>query len=367
MVVISGKAASAVCFALQIPDSARRDIAALCDHELLHDRKIRIMPDVHSNGNGTVTGFTMTGGEPEIMMLEHDAGCGVSCAQVDVDPDAIDFLKLDAACHEFPAQRGQSLIEPAYKYDFSSLYCRKGISRRLEWPTSLGSLGGGNHFIELDRTDDGKVYLVVHNGLGYLSGAAVQYYKNLALKHSGKTPETALMEDLLLYGSEREAYLHDMHVFEDLCRVNRAYITDLIMNRMGWTAMDSFDICHHFTRESDGIIRHGAISAHKGERVIIPVNAQEGCILGTGKGNPDWNYSAPHGGGRLYSRTMAKKELSMDQYRDSMKNVYTTTVFPENLDEAPAAYRNITEITEAIQDTVDVEQILRPMYSYKGK
>ena len=360
MEVIRGKAVSAVCFAEQIPDSARRDIEALCGREVLRNRKIRIMPDVHSNGNGTVTGFTMTGGEPEIMMLEYDAGCGVLCVCTDAQAGNIDFAKLDEACREIPAGKGQALIEPAYEYDFSSLYCRDAIARVLEWPVCLGSLGGGNHFIELDCDSAGRVYLVVHNGLGALSTAAVNYYRQTALMQS-KT------EEALLYGREREEYLHDMHVFEDVCRVNRAYIADLVLKRMGWKAQDSFDTCHHYTDERDGIIRHGAVSAHEGERVIIPVNAQEGCILGRGKGNPDWNYSAPHGGGRLYSRTEAKGKLSMDLYRESMKDVYSTTVFEENLDEAPAAYRSMAEITEAIRDTVEVEEILRPLYSYKGK
>ena len=365
MVVIQGKAAGAVCFAREIPESARRDIAALCEHPLLADRKIRIMPDVHSNGNGTVTGFTMRGGEPEIMALEYDAGCGVCCTRLDVRPEQVDFARLDAACHEIPAGKNQ-LIEPAYSYDFSSLYCRRGIAHLLEWPVCLGSLGGGNHFIELDRDSDGGVYLVVHNGLGVLSGAAVRFYRELALRQTGKTAENAQMEDMLLYGSDREAYLHDMAVFVELCRVNRAYIADLITDRMGWTAADRFDVCHHFSDERDGMIRHGAISAHKGERVIIPVNAMEGCILGTGKGNPDWNCSAPHGGGRLLSRKAAKQALSMERYRDAMKDVYSTTVCPGNLDEAPAAYRGISEIAEAIRETVDVERFLRPMYNYKG-
>lgn len=365
MVVIHGTAADAVCFAQEIPDSARRDLAALCDHALLRDRSIRIMPDVHSNGNGTVTGFTMRGGEPEIMALEFDAGCGVSCARLNVSPEQVDFARLDAACHEIPAGKNR-LIEPAYSFDFSSLYCRRGIARLLEWPVCLGSLGGGNHFIELARDDDGGVYLLVHNGLGLLSGAAVRFYRDLALKQAGKTIETAQMEDMLLYGSDREAYLHDAAVFVELCRINRAYLTELIAARMGWTVTDSFDVCHHFTDERDGVIRHGAISAHEGERVIIPVNAREGSILGKGKGNPDWNYSAPHGGGRQLSRTAARQALSMERYRDDMKHVYSTTVCPGNLDEAPAAYRGIVQIAEAIRDTVDVERLLRPMYNYKG-
>ena len=367
MQVIRGKAAEAVCFALNTPASAVRDIAALCDHELLRNRTIRIMPDVHSNGNGTVTGFTMSGGEPEIMALEYDAGCGVLCARMDVRPEVIDFSRLDDACKEIPAGKGQMLVEPAYDYDFSSLYCYEGIRRVLDWPVCLGSLGGGNHFIELNRCEDGGVYLVVHNGLGQLSGAAVRYYQKLALKRAGKTIENAQMEDMLLYGREMEEYRHDMGIFVDLCRVNRKYIADLIADRMGWQIIDSFDACHHYTSQKDGIIRHGAVSAHLGERVIIPVNAAEGCILGTGKGNPDWNYSAPHGGGRLLSRSEARRTLTMDQYREAMKDVYSSTVFPENLDEAPAAYRTIAEIAEAVRDTVSVEQILRPLYSYKGK
>ena len=367
MIVINGKATSATCFALQIPETASRDIHALCDYELLRGRKLRIMPDVHSNGDGTVTGFTMSGGEPVILALEYGSGCGVSCTQLNAWKDQIDFSRLDAACHEIPAGKGDMYIEPAYSYDFSSLYCRNGISRFLEWPVCLGSLGGGNHFIELDCDEDGQIYLVVHNGLGLLSGAALRYYKNKALKQSGKTTGNVGIEDMLLYGRDSEEYLHDMHVFEDLCRVNRAYMTNLIVERMGWTITDSFDCCHHYTSEKDDIIRHGAISAHKDERVIIPVNAADGCILGRGKGNPDWNYSAPHGGGRLFSRTAARRELSMEEYRNALKDVFSTTICPGNLDEAPAAYRCMAEIAESVRDTVEIEHILRPVYNYKGK
>ena len=366
MVYISGKAASAVCFANTIPDQARSDIESLCDEEVLSGRKIRIMPDVHANGNGTVTGFTMSGGDPEIMALEYDAGCGVLCALTDAFADQIDLAKLDDACREIPAGRGQMLIEPAYRYDFSKLNCFPALRDIFTWPVCLGGLGGGNHFIEADCDDTGKVYLIVHNGLGALSKPAVDFYRQKAVAAAGKTPADARMEDTLLFGKDRDAYLHDMDIFIDLCRINRIYIAELIADRLRWTITDAFDTCHHFTDRRDGIIRHGAVSAHKGERVIIPVNAKEGCILGTGLGNPDWNYSAPHGGGRLLSRSEAKKILHMEEYRNSMKDVYSTTVLPGNLDEAPAAYRSMAEIAEAVRDTVKIEKILKPVYNYKG-
>ena len=181
----------------------------------MNGKKIRIMPDVHSNGNGTVTGFSMSGGEPEIMMLEFDAGCGVSCARVESGGSPLDFARLDNICHEIPASKGERLFEPAYEYDFSPLYCYEHIRSVLEWPLCLGSLGGGNHFIELDRDEEENLYLVVHNGLGPLSGPAVRYYQRLALKHSGKTPAEARMEDLLLYGRERQAY-HERNACQKL-------------------------------------------------------------------------------------------------------------------------------------------------------
>ena len=326
--VIRGAAAEAKCFTGYLDETAQGDLKRICDSELMRDRHIRVMPDVHSNGDGTVTGFTMRLQEPVILKLEYGSGCGVACARLDLKAGraALDLQKLDALCHEIPTSARDMYFEPAYEYDFTGLRCFASVQKYFEWPTCLGALGGGNHFIELDLDAQDQLYLIVHNGLGQLSIPVVNHYDQAMHRTTGKTRKELDMEETCLYGREREDYLHDMKVLEDVCRVNRRYIMDVILQGMGWECADYLDICHHYSNEEDGIVRHGAISAHRGERVIIPVSAEAGCILGTGKGNADWNFSAPHGGGRRYSRTAAKRELTMDEYRRSMEKIYTIFV-----------------------------------------
>lgn len=353
-------------FATDLDEATIKDIKALCGCPLLSDRKIAIMPDAHSNGDGTVTGFTMSGGNRIFLFIERDAGCGVRASKLSKIEGQIDFKRLDDICHQIPAGRGQFYLEPAYDYDFSSLRCSPYISKALRYPVCLGSLGGGNHFIELSKDEEGEVYLIVHNGLGSLSIAMVDYYKNLACKKKGIDIRDAKIEDLVLEGEDKDDFLSDVDFFVKLCSYNRAYIENHILSGMGYKAIDTIDICHHYTDKEDGIIRHGAISAKKGERVIIPINAKEGCIIGEGKGNSKWNYSAPHGGGRLYSRKQARNEFQLSQYQKEMEGIYTSSVLLGNIDEIPLAYRSMDTIMEAIKDTVKVTHILKPLYSYKG-
>lgn len=325
------------------------------------------MPDCHPNGDGTLTGFTMTSGEDVVLGLEDDSGCGVSYAKLNLKKQDVDFDALDKACHKIPAGRGRFYLRPAYEFDFSRLRCYEAIKKNYAYPIYLGILGGGNHFIELDEDEEGSLYLIVHNGLGMYSGPAVDYYKELALKKSGFVGDKPRLEDAVIRGKDKEDFLFDMAIFEELCAINRAYITDTIVNAMGWEVLEKEDICHHFTSKKDGVIRHGAISAHKGEKILIPVNARQGCLLGKGKGNPDWNYSAPHGGGRLYSRKQARDAFSMEDYKKQMEGIVSSTVFQENIDEIPSAYRELRNILSAVEDTMEVEHILHPLYNYKGK
>ena len=371
MIRIEGKAASAVCFAEEPDATARADIVRLCNLELMRGRKIRIMPDVHANGDGSVTGFTMTLGEPVMLALEYGSGCGVLAARLDTEQ--VDLKKLDEICHQLPDGGGKRPEKPAYAYDFSPLRCFGATREAYARPVSLGCLGGGNHFIEVDRDEAGGLYLIVHNGLGGLARPVLRYYRLLALRRSGnaltadgRPSRPVRFSDLCLYGQEMADYLHDMKIMEDVCRVNRRWLADFITDRLGLTVSEYTDICHHYTDEEEGIVRHGAIAARAGQRVLIPVSAGEGCILGTGKGNPDWNFSAPHGAGRLLSRSAARQAISLEAYRESMKNVYSTTVCEENLDEAPAAYKPMAGIAAAIQDSVRIDQILRPVYNYKN-
>ena len=363
---VVGKYSRAYVFASDLADSAYQDIVNIRDCPLLQERRIAIMPDAHSNGDGTVTGFTLSAGDRVFLMLEHDAGCGVRASKLAPIKEPIDFQKLDAICHRIPAGRGQFYLEPAYDYDFSDLYCAPFIERDLRYPICLGSLGGGNHFIELGVDEAGSHYLLIHNGLGALSQPMVDYYKRLALKNTGKTLRDCKIEDLVLEGEDRQHFLHDVDFFVKLCAYNRAYMEHVILDDMGYQVEDTIDICHHYTSPVDGIARHGAISARLGERVVIPVNAKEGCLLGVGKGNPDWNCSAPHGGGRLYSRRQAMATFRMDQYQKAMEGIYSSTVLEGNIDEIPFAYRSLQTIEEAIQDTVEVTARIKPLYSYKG-
>ena len=362
MMTIEGSCSKAVCYAATVRDEAVSRIREICSHDFTRGRRIRIMPDVHPSGRVAVTGFTMTLDDPVVLGLEYPAGCGVCCTMLE-DAGSIDFQRLDEVCHRFPASGGESLLVPAYDYDFSGLRCYGSVRDHYLWPTSLGILGGGNHFIELDRDGNGNLYLVVHNGLGTLGAPVLNYYLDKVLSGKGKS---VTLEDTFLYGKDMDDYLHDMEIITDVCRVNRKYISDRIISEMGWKVRDSFDSCHHYTDRSDGIIRHGAVPAHRGQRVIIPVNAEEGTILGVGKGNPEWNYSAPHGGGRVLSRREAREKLDPDDYRSSMQGVYTTTVSGLNIDEAPAVYRSLDEIAQAVEDTVEIQGILRPLYNYKG-
>jgi RNA-splicing ligase RtcB len=194
----------------------------------------------------------------------------------------------------------------------------------------------------------------------------VDYYLDTALRKAGKERANACLEDTCLYGTDMEDFLHDMTLLVELCRKNRQHMTEFITSRMGWHITDYTDICHHIIDQNDGVIRHGAIAAGPGQKVVIPINAREGCLLGTGKGNPEWNQSAPHGAGRRMSRREARQKLDMETYRAAMKDVYTSSVNSDNLDEAPAAYKPMESILSAVRDSVEIERILRPVYNYKG-
>lgn len=367
MEIIEGKYCKAFNFAPDLSDRTRSDLLSICTSSAVQGRRIAIMPDGHPNGNGTITGFTMTSGDEVIVGLEDDSGCGVRYTKLNARRDEVDFSLLDKACHLIPAGKWGRYLEPAYDFDFSQLKCYQSLRSYYAWPAYLGSLGGGNHFIELDEDEDGSLYLLVHNGLGVYSGKAVDFYMQKALEKFGICRENAKLEDTILRGDDKEDFLFDMRVFEELCKKNRAYITSIILDQMGWKEVGGADVCHHFVSQRDGIIRHGAISAQKDDPVIIPINAREGCLLGVGKGNPDWNYSAPHGGGRLYSRKQARDTFSMEQYKAQMAHVRSSTIFEENLDEIPSAYRNLDDIMKLVSDTMEIRHVLRPLYNYKGK
>ena len=388
-------------FTNNIEQSAREQIDLLLEQEAFKDCKIRIMPDVHA-GAGCVIGFTGNLGDKVIPnIVGVDIGCGMLCAELgNID---IDLEKLDKTIRQY-IPSGMNVHEKKVKdYDFTQLYCYKELKNKDGWlEKSLGSLGGGNHFIEIDKDNDNNKYLVIHTGSRNLGKQVAEIYQNKAIeycsykkemqeekntiikqyKEQGKEKEiqqtlieinnkyngkTKLPKDLCyLEGKDREDYLHDMKLCQEFAVLNRDYIAYKICKELNILCIDYFHTIHNYIDFEDNIVRKGSISARKGEKVIIPMNMRDGCIIGIGKGNEDWNYSAPHGAGRIMSRNIARQTLNMQDYKNSMNGIYTTSVNEETIDEAPMVYKPMEEIIEHIKDTVEVEKIIKPIYNFKA-
>ena len=390
-------------FTSNIEDKAREQIYLLLEQEPFKDCKIRIMPDVHA-GTGCVIGFTGNLGDKVIPnIVGVDIGCGMLCVELgNID---LDLKKLDEIIHN-SIPSGMNVNDEVYEYfDISKLLCHKELKNKDGWlEKSLCSLGGGNHFIEVDIDEDNNKYLVIHTGSRNLGKQVAEIYQNKAIeycsykeemkqeiqdtikeyKEQGRHQEiqqklieihkkyegkTKLPKDLCyLEGQLRKDYLHDMKICQEFACKNRELIATKIINKLGLYLFieEHFETIHNYIDFDDNIIRKGSIKANKGKKVIIPMNMRDGCIIGIGKGNDDWNQSAPHGAGRTMSRNMAKEKLSMEEYKNSMKNIYTTSVNEETIDEAPMVYKPMEEIIEYIKDTVDVVKIIKPIYNFKA-
>jgi len=388
-------------FTNNIEETARQQIDLLLEQEAFKDCKIRIMPDVHA-GAGCVIGFTGNLGDKVIPnIVGVDIGCGMLCISLgNID---LDLTQLDETIRNYiPSGMNVHKKEVAY-YDFSQLYCYNELKNKDGWlEKSLGTLGGGNHFIEIDIDNWNNKYLVIHTGSRNLGKQVAEIYQNKAIeycsykkemqeeknkiikeyKEQGREKEiqqalieinnkyegkTKLPKELCyLEGKDREDYLHDMKLCQKFALLNRSYIAYKICEEMNLICDDYFQCIHNYIDFEDNIVRKGAISARKGEKVIIPMNMRDGCIIGIGKGNKDWNCSAPHGAGRTMSRNIARQTLTMEEYRNSMSGIYTTSVNKETIDEAPMAYKPMEEIIEHIKDTVEIEKIIKPIYNFKA-
>lgn len=413
-------------FTNNIEQEAINQIDSLLEQEPFKNCKVRIMPDVHA-GKGCVIGFTADLGEKVIPnIVGVDIGCGMLCAELGkID---IDLKKIDKVINEnIPAGRNireQKLID----YEpIKQLYCLRELRETKKFNRGIGTLGGGNHFIELNEDEEGNKYLVIHTGSRNMGNQVANYYQNLAIdlcsgneemfkekeeiirtyKEQGRKQEIqkALKElekkyknnkpDLpnelcYLEGKYREMYLHDMEICQEYASLNRKYICASILDKLykpnAYTLVDTsefdiekarkinvsisipfFETIHNYINFEDNIVRKGAIRANKGERVIIPINMRDGSIIAIGKGNEDWNNSAPHGAGRIMSRKKAKEMIKLEEFLESMKDVYTTSVVEETIDEAPFAYKPIQEIIDNIQDTVEIIKIIKPIYNFKAK
>lgn len=398
MMEIKGKVNTAIAYASVIEEEAIEQIRRMCDYDGTEGSRIRIMPDVHA-GKGCTIGTTMTvHGRAVPNVVGVDIGCGMYT--VNLGNWSIDMEKLDAAAHFIPS--GMNVWEGRQeRFDLTGLRCYRSLkdTRRLE--RSLGTLGGGNHFIEVDHSAEGKNYLVIHSGSRNLGKQVAEFYQRLAVElHEGKEEyfarrdaliaeykaagrrseiqaalqklvwsarERTIPDDLCyLYGAYLEDYLHDVEICQRFAKRSRELMAEILLKKTGLSARDAFHTIHNYIDTDEMILRKGAIAAHQGERVLIPINMRDGSILAIGRGNPDWNYSAPHGAGRTLSRTAAKEKLSLEEYRSEMAGIYTTSVSEETLDEAPMAYKRLEDILGVIQESVDVIEVLKPIYNFKA-
>ena len=394
---IKGTYNSAKIFTDVIDEKAIEQLQALCNFAPLTKSKIRVMPDVHA-GKGCTIGTTMTIIDKVIPnMVGVDIGCGMDVVEL-VERD-INFADLDNIIYSrVPSGRNcRSTMHPfAEQIDLTELRCLNHIDINRA-KLSIGSLGGGNHFIEVDRDDDGNLYIVIHSGSRHLGKEVAEYYQHLAyttltqkiandraqllntLKQDGRHAEindalenfdqnTKFITEEMAYleGQNFEDYIHDMKIVQQFAVLNRKAMLDEIMKGLGVTPKDSFTCIHNYIDTENMIMRKGSVSAQKGEKILIPINMRDGSLICLGKGNPDWNYSAPHGAGRLLSRTQAREKLSMETFRNEMQGIYSTSISPSTLDESPMAYKNKDDIVKNIEPTAEIIKQIKPVYNFKA-
>lgn len=385
-----------------IDELAQRQITRLLEQPAFADAKVRIMPDVHA-GKGCVIGFTADLGDKVIPnIVGVDIGCGMYT--VALGKQKPDFNMLDDVMHRnIPSGMNVRRNAIAEFAPMEQLHC---LSKLLHVPRlhrSLGTLGGGNHFVEVDVDSTGNYYLVIHSGSRNLGHQVCEVYQAEAiaihsgiadkaereaamiahLKAQGRQQEiqSAIMafraecaaaspdiprELCYLEGEARNRYLDDMRICQQFALLNRELMAQTIVERLGLTVQDAFHTTHNYIDHESNIVRKGAISARAGEKLLIPINMKDGCIYGAGKGNEDWNFSAPHGAGRIMSRKQAFKNLSLEDYRASMAGIFSTSISLDTLDEAPMAYKGVDEILNHISPTVDVVDMFKPIYNFKA-
>lgn len=397
---LQGKYTSAIVYTDLVEQEALEQIQLLCDQPVAQGSRVRIMPDVHA-GSGCTIGTTMTIGDRIIPALVGvDIGCGM--LTVGIGKQKLPLEELDKLIYRcIPS--GQSVRESPHplmaQIDLQQLRCGRLMNlERAE--VSLGTLGGGNHFIEADVDAEGNQYLVVHSGSRYLGLQVANHYRKAGFEQMQmegvKTPQELVAElkaqgryqeieialksfvaekkklDIpmnLAYVSGQlfEDYIHDMAIVQRFSQLNRQAMMDTILTGLDLTQTERFETIHNYIDMESLILRKGAVSAKLGERLLIPINMRDGSLICTGKGNPDWNYSAPHGAGRLMSRTKARETLNMEQFTRSMEGIYTTSVVESTIDEAPMAYKPMEAIVSNIRPTVEINSIIRPIYNFKAR
>lgn len=398
MIELQGKYAEAKIFTNIVDNESISQVIELLNQPYISGSRVRMMPDIHA-GAGCTIGTTMTISDkicPNLVGV--DIGCGmyaVNLGQVDIDME-----QMDAAAHFIPS--GMNVWEGRKeRFDLLDLRCYRELkdSKRLE--RSLGTLGGGNHFIEIDQSIDGTKFLVIHSGSRNLGKQVAEYYQRLAIdlnkgkeeyfarrdaliaeyKATGRRTEIqAALKELrwnaheamlpeslcFVYGQYLEDYLHDVKICQRFACRNRELMVEIILQQLGLEAVEAFHTIHNYIDTDEMILRKGAIAAHKGEKVLIPINMRDGSLICTGKGNEDWNFSAPHGAGRLMSRREAKETFTVSEFKKQMNGIYTTSVGQSTLDECPMAYKSMNDIINNISPTVSIDSIIKPIYNFKA-
>lgn len=397
MIELRGKYAQAKVFTDVVDQDSISQVISLLNQPYMEGSRVRMMPDIHA-GSGCTIGTTMTVGDqicPNLVGV--DIGCGMETIRI--REKRMELQSLDKLIRrEIPS--GFAIRSKAHRYndfvDLDALHCAKHV--KLDYArNSLGTLGGGNHFIEADQDDAGNIYIVIHSGSRHLGVEICKYYQNAGYKamqslstgevervtreltKAGRRHEIeAALKELkenriyvpkpLAYveGELMEQYLHDMKIAQEFAAYNRRAMMDVIVKGMGLHVVEQFTTVHNYIDLDHRILRKGAVSAQKGEKLLIPINMRDGSLICTGKGNEDWNFSAPHGAGRLMSRSSAKSSFTVSEFKKQMEGIYTTSVGRSTLDECPMAYKNIEDIVDNIEPTVEIQDIIKPIYNFKA-
>lgn len=394
MQIIKGKYSDAKVFTDNIDEVAIAQIETFLNEELTKEAHVRIMPDCHA-GKGAVIGTTMKVTDRVVPNLVGvDIGCGMLC--VEVQKKDIDFEKLDVAVRTL-VPSGQSVRTTAHDY-IGNVKLDQVLANFSKDTAvhSLGTLGGGNHFIEMNQTEDGRLFLVIHSGSRHLGVKVANFHQKKAIESlsndkegldglitklkaegrhqeintamkSYKSTKPVIPNDLAyLQDSLMENYFNDLKIAQDYAKWNRAAMMQVLIEAMNFDEVGRIDTVHNYIDLDQMILRKGAISARKDEMVLIPINMRDGSLLAKGKGNDDWNQSGPHGAGRILSRTKAKQLLQLHNFTDTMKNVFTTSVSQDTIDESPFAYKTMQEIIDNTEDTIEIQSILKPIYNFKA-
>ena len=403
MIELKGDFATAKVFTDNIDAETQKQIETLLCQDFVKGAKIRIMPDCHA-GAGCVIGFTANLGDKVIPnIVGVDIGCGMLC--VELGKAKIDLEDVDKIIYSHIPSGRNAHKKIVYEFEkLKDLLVYNSLKEKSWIEKSVGTLGGGNHFIEVNKDDGDNLYLVIHSGSRNLGKQVAEIYQNIAVellsgkeeylkerervineyggskkkikkalkelekKYKGEKPKYP--KDLCyLEGEWKDRYLNDMKICQEYARINRKVMADIILDKLFGKKLSDFphfETIHNYINFNDNIIRKGSVSAYRGEKVLIPINMRDGSLICQGKGNPDWNYSAPHGAGRIMSRNKAREVINLEDYKKSMSGIYTTSVNFDTIDEAPFVYKPMEEIVENIKDTVDIIKVIKPIYNFKA-